>query len=56
MVSLLAKSRYVVYRHLAEIYRGKMSFEVKFQVQIRQKCRSKRNDIGHTLELGLTVK
>ena len=29
-----------------------MSFEVKFQVQIRQKCRSKWNDIGHTLELG----
>ena len=30
-----------------------MSFEVKFQVQIRQKCRSKWNDIRHTLELGL---
>ena len=29
-----------------------MSFEVKFQVQIKQKCRSKWNDIGHTLELG----
>ena len=37
---------------LPEIYRGKMSFEVKFQVQIRQKCRSKWNDIGHTLEIG----
>ena len=28
------------------------SFQVKFQFQIRQKCRSKWNDIGHTLELG----
>ena len=25
---------------------------MKFQFQIRQKCRSKWNDIGHTLELG----
>ena len=29
-----------------------MSFQVKFQFKIRQKCRSKWNDIGHTLELG----
>ena len=29
-----------------------MSFQVKFQLKIRQKCRSKWNDIGHTLELG----
>ena len=28
-----------------------MSFQVKFQFKIRQKCRSKWNDIGHTLEL-----
>ena len=32
-----------------------MLFEVKFQVQIRQKCRSKWNNIGHTLELGLPI-
>ena len=29
-----------------------MSFQMKFQFKIRQKCRSKLNDIGHTLELG----
>ena len=27
-------------------------FQVKFQFQIRQKCRSKWNVIGHALELG----
>ena len=32
-----------------------MSFQVKFQFKIRQKCRSKWNDIGHTLELGLVI-
>ena len=30
-------------------------FEVKFQVQIRQKFCSKWNDIGHTLELGTNL-
>ena len=42
--------RKVVYCRLPEIYRGKMLFEVKFQVQIRQKCRSKWNNIRHTVE------
>ena len=49
LVSLLAK------RHILSFTRNiwrKMSFQVKFQFKIRQKCRSKWNDIGHTLELG----
>ena len=29
-----------------------MLFQMKFQFQIRQKCRFKWNDIGHALELG----
>ena len=47
---LLAKSRILSFTR--NIWR-KMSFQVKFQFKIRQKCRSKWNDIGHTLELGV---
>ena len=49
LFSLLAKSRILSFTR--NIWR-KMSFQVKFQFKIRQKCRSKWNDIGHTLELG----
>ena len=50
LFSLLAKS--CILSFTRNIWR-KMSFLVKFQFKIRQKCRSKWNDIGHTLELGL---
>ena len=49
LFSLLAKSRILSFTR--NIWR-KMSFQVKFQFKIRQKCCSKWNDIGHTLELG----